>query len=181
MGEKIFETDTSNIKVLSKRKEDENWEFRSFLKGCDIPSEEIDRIVHKLYKEISSEIDCTICGNCCREVQPLLDEEDVERLSAGSGISIAQFKKQYLVEDRESNKHVFREKPCPFLRDNSCLYYGYRPKDCASYPHLHKDGFIFRLIDVIDNCSVCPIAFNVYEQLKGLVWPERMFTPLRNR
>ena len=148
-------------------------EFRSFLKGCDIPSEEIDRIVHKLYKEISSEIDCTICGNCCRDVQPLLDEEDVERLSAGLGISTAQFKKQYLVEDRESKKHVFREKPCPFLRDNSCLYYGYRPKDCASYPHLHKDGFIFRLIDVIDNCSVCPIAFTVYEQLKEMVWKER--------
>ena len=163
----------SKIKVLSKRKEEENWEFRSYLKECDIPSEEIDRIVHELYEEISSEIDCMICGNCCREVQPLLDEEDVERLSVGLGISTARFKKQYLVEEKESKKLVFREKPCPFLKGNSCLYYEYRPKDCASYPHLHKDGFIFRLIDVINNCSVCPIVFTIYERLKELVWKER--------
>ncbi|GAI19918.1 unnamed protein product, partial [marine sediment metagenome] len=52
-----METDLSKIRKLSKEKEDENWEFRSFLKGCDIAEEKIDSIVHKLYQKVSSEID----------------------------------------------------------------------------------------------------------------------------
>jgi len=162
--------DISRIKALSKEMEDENWKFRSYLKCSNMASEEIDRIVHEVYDEISSRIDCRTCGNCCREVQPLLDDEDVERLSEGLGISTARFKAEYLIGDEASGKFVFKEKPCPFLSGNLCLYYDLRPKDCVSYPHLHKDGFVFRLIDVIHNCSICPIVFNVYEQIKELMW-----------
>jgi uncharacterized protein len=53
-----METDINKIRKLSKEKEDENWEFRSFLKGCDISEEKIDLIVYELYKKVSSEIDC---------------------------------------------------------------------------------------------------------------------------
>jgi hypothetical protein len=173
MDKKIVEKDMTKIKTLSREKEDENWEFRSFLKQCDIPPEEIDRIVHELYEQASTEVDCTACGNCCREVQPLLDDEDVERLSSGLGMSAAQFKAQYLVEDTSSKRLFFKEKPCPFLKNNLCSLYDYRPKDCASYPHLNKEGFVFRLIDVIHNAPICPIVFNVYTQLKELVWTER--------
>ena len=52
-----METDLNRIKKLSKEKEDENWEFRSFLKGCNIPEKKIDSMVHKLYKKVSSEIE----------------------------------------------------------------------------------------------------------------------------
>lgn len=165
-----METDLNKIKELSKKKEDENWEFRSFLKGCGISSKKIDSIVHKLYRKISSEIDCKTCANCCKEVQPVLDQEDIEKFSRGLGISVAQFKDQYLVKDKESEKFVFNKKPCHFLKDNLCSHYAYRPKDCISYPHLHKNGFIFRLINVINNYSICPIVFNVYENLKNKIW-----------
>ena len=166
----FVETDISKIKILSKRKENENWEFRSFLKESDISSEEIDRIVKELYASISLKIDCARCANCCREMHPLLDDEDVEKLSAGSGLTAAQFKKQYLVKDEEYNKFAFKEKPCPFLENNGCKCYEYRPKDCQFYPHLNKDDFVFRLIEVVQSCSVCPIVFNVYERLKLMVW-----------
>jgi hypothetical protein len=42
--------------------------------------------------------------------------------------------------------------------------------DCRSYPHLHKKDFAHRVIKVIDNCSICPIAFNVFERLKAELW-----------
>ena len=156
-----METDLNKIRKLSKEREDENWEFRSFLKGCDISEEKIDLIVHELYQKVSSEIDCRTCANCCREVQPVLDQKDIGRFSKCLGISVAQFKHQYLVKDEEPGKFVFNKKPCPFLKDNLCSHYTCRPKDCKSYPHLNKSGFIFRLINMVGNCSICPIVFSM--------------------
>jgi hypothetical protein len=161
-----METDLNIIRKLSKEKEDENLEFRSFLKGCDIPEEKIDSMVHEIYQKVSSGIDCRTCANCCREIQPVLDQKDIERFSKCLAISAAQFKDQYLVKDEEPGKFVFNKKPCPFVKDNVCSHYICRPKVCRSYPHLNKRGFIFRLVNVIGNCSICPIVFNVYESLK---------------
>jgi len=162
-----METNPDKIKKLAKEKEEENYKFRTFLKCCDIPSEKIDSIVHNLYKKISSEIDCKTCRNCCKELSPVLDEEDIKKLSEGLGISVTQFKDQYLIKDKEEEgKFIFNKKPCPFLKNNECSCYTYRPKDCVSYPHLHKGDFIFRLLSVINNCSICPIVYNVYECLK---------------
>ena len=70
---------------MAHRKEDESWDFRSFLKGYDIQVEALDAIVHRLFDRVSMEIDCTACGNRCREVSPTLDQEDIERLSHGLG------------------------------------------------------------------------------------------------
>jgi len=168
-----METDINRIKKLAEEREDENWEFRYFLKTCDIPGKKIDAIVHRLYQEISSQIDCNTCGNCCKELKPALDEEDIERFSKGLGIPIEKFKEWYLIESKERGKYEFNRKPCPFLKDNKCLYPDYKPKDCQSYPHLHKDNFVSRLIGVVNNCFVCPIVFNVYEELKDELWHHR--------
>ena len=81
------ETDLKEIRETAEKKEDENWEFRSFLKGYDIEVEELDSIVHGLFEG------------------------------------------------------VYRE-----------------------------EEFVFRLIGVIENYEVCPIVFNVYEQLKDELW-----------
>jgi Fe-S-cluster containining protein len=163
-----MEINIVKIRKISEEKAEENWAFRAYLKECDMPPEEIDEIVHRLYKEISTKIDCKACANCCKEITPVLDDEDIEKLSGGLGISNAEFKEEYLAEDGDGFK--FEIKPCPFLKDNSCSVYAHRPKDCRSYPHLHKDGFVFRPMDVIANCSVCPIVFNVYEALKEELW-----------
>ena len=92
----IAETDLKKIKEVAEKKEDENWQFRSFLKGCDIEVEELDVIVHGVFEEVSGQIDCTACGNCCREISPGLDHEDIERLSRGLGISFEDFKERFL-------------------------------------------------------------------------------------
>ncbi|MGD9023271.1 MAG: hypothetical protein PVG52_00425, partial [Desulfobacterales bacterium] len=58
-----LEIDLNIIKELSEKNDEENWNFRSFLKGYDATIEEMDAIVHELSQKISSEIDCTICAN----------------------------------------------------------------------------------------------------------------------
>ncbi len=154
------------IKRLSEKREDENWRFRSFLKG--LASEKIDALVQELLREFSSKIDCRACSNCCKEMPPTLDERDIETLGDVLRLTKEEFKKKYLIKDDKG--YCFKTKPCPFLQDDGCSYYEHRPKDCRSYPHLHKKDFVFRLMGAIDNCSVCPIVFNVYESLKEKYW-----------
>lgn len=169
MGVRI-ETDLRKIEAIAKKKEDENWKFREFLKCCDFSSRRIDSVVRRLYRQVSSKIDCKTCANCCKKLLPLLDQEDIDRLSRAMGLTVEQFKERYLVRDEEGGGYTFNRKPCPLLRENSCLYEDYRPKDCVSYPHLHKGDFVSRTITVIQNYSICPIVFNVYELLKKTLW-----------
>lgn len=169
-----IEIDIKKIKAIAKRKVDENWQFRVFLKNCDTSIEEIDSIVHEIYEEISSAIDCKECANCCREIQPTLNLDDVRVFSEGIGIAPDELKERYLVQEEHpeesENEYTFNQLPCHFLEGNLCGNYDCRPSDCRSYPHLHKDEFVCRLFGVIDNYSVCPIVFNVYERLKVRLW-----------
>lgn len=167
-----LEIDLKTIQKLSKEKDKENWKFRSLLKGYDAEPEEIDSIVHKLNQSISSQIDCTTCANCCKQVLPILNQKDIKRFSSGLGVTVSQFKKRYLKAAEEPEKFTFKKTPCPFLKNNLCSYYEFRPKDCESFPHLHKKDFIFRLWNVIENNSICPIVYNVYEYLKDKLWQD---------
>jgi Fe-S-cluster containining protein len=136
----------------------ENTEFGMFLKQCKTPPEEIDSIVHRLYQQIASKIDCKPCANCCKELLPVLDEEDINQLSKGLTLPLEQFKEQYLIKNEEPGRYTFNKQPCPLLENNGCSCEDYRPKDCRSYPHLHKEGFVYGLISVVQHCSVCPIV-----------------------
>jgi len=94
-----METDPEKIKKLAKEKEDENWRFRSFLKMIDKSPEEVDAVVQRLYQEISSKIDCAACRNCCKELIPALEEEDIKRLSRAMELTVDQFRDQYVTKD----------------------------------------------------------------------------------
>ncbi len=158
-----METDLRKIKKIAEDKDDENWDFRSFLKGRS--SKNLDSIVHELVKQVSEAIDCTACGACCKEFHPILKEPDIEKLSKSLSISPEQFRTSYVEKDVDDD-NVFNQTPCPFLKSNKCTQYDSRPGDCKSYPHLHKKDFSSRLIGVINNYSICPIVFNVFESLK---------------
>ena len=161
-------TDLNKIKELAEKREDENWDFRCFLKGYHIDMEELDEIVHDFYEQVVKEIDCRECGNCCSEISPAFEDGDIERMAKGLGISPSEFESQYLVEDDDefSDDLIFNTLPCPFLKGNLCTCYEHRPEACRSFPHLHKDEFVFRLMGVVGNYEICPIVFNVYEMLK---------------
>lgn len=166
-----LQTDLAKIIRIAQEREEENWRFRSFLKAYDGSPREIDRIVHDLYQRISSEIDCQQCANCCRKIQPVLNRKDIRVFSLGLGLDINQFKQQFLVKDDETpDKFLFNTLPCPFLRGNLCLNYEHRPQDCRSFPHLHKRDLTSRLWEVVENYSLCPLVFNVYEYLKRELW-----------
>jgi Fe-S-cluster containining protein len=134
-------------------------------------TEALDAIVHQITAEVSSQIDCTKCANCCKQTRIVLDKDDISEFALGLKMSVSELKRKYLrLREDTSAKYEFHVVPCPFLKNDRCSNYEYRPKDCRSYPHLHKDEFVFRLWRVVENYSICPIVFNVYERLKAELW-----------
>ncbi len=156
--------DLTLIANLATEREEENYDFRSFLKGKD--DKKVDAIVHRLNEDISAQIDCTQCGNCCRSLMITLEKADTTRLSKHLGITKEDFEKKFVEKSAEDQTNIFNKIPCHFLDENKCTVYEARPNDCREFPHLHKPGFTSRLFSVIDNYGRCPIVFNVFEALK---------------
>jgi len=115
------ETTLKRIEKIAKKKDDENWAFRTFLKGCDLSRAEIDARVHQLTEEVSAQIDCTKCANCCKQISPVLDQADVVHFAGGLEISLSEFKDGYLSPAEDApTKQIFNQRPCPFLQDDRC-------------------------------------------------------------
>ncbi len=160
----MLEINLDFIKTQALKLEDENWEFRSYLKWRS--PKDLDQIAAELYREIAAQIDCCSCGNCCRQLQPSLKDPDIARLAKATGLSKDEFLQQYVERRTEEPPLWLKALPCPFLEDNRCRYYQDRPKSCADYPFLTKKGLVFRLIGVVENLRICPIVFHVNERLK---------------
>jgi Fe-S-cluster containining protein len=156
-------TDLNIIRQLGEKNKKVNYRFRSFLKSKD--SDRLDRTVNELFQFYSSRIDCTKCGNCCTLLKPIIQNADIKALAPLTNESDQDFKIDYTVTDEDGDMH-FKDLPCPFLIDQKCSVYDSRPEDCRSYPYLHNEDFLSRLFGVIDNYSICPIVYNVFEDLK---------------
>jgi hypothetical protein len=160
-----MEINLNKIKQMAKKKENENWKYRTFIKGYE-NTEKLDSIVHRLNKEISSKIDCTTCANCCKAIQPTFTQKDITKIANHLELIPSQFIEQYLVPDVFGDDFSPKESPCPFLKNNTCSIYDEQPDSCRYYPHLHKNDFAYRMMGIIANYEVCPIVFNVFERLK---------------
>ena len=167
------EKDPARVAELARQREGANWAFRGFLKSSDIPSSRLDRTVRELCAEASAQVECRKCANCCKVISPLLTGADIKRLAAHLGLTAAAFKTRFLRDAGDGEGLAFNTRPCPFLKDGACAVYDWRPRDCRSFPHLHKRDFVFRLIQAVENASVCPIVFSVYEGLKREFWHRR--------
>jgi len=159
-----IETDLSRINRLSKEHDDENWDFRSWLKQ-NAP-DNIDVMVHGLSQKYFTLIDCKQCANCCQSLHAEFKKSELLHIATTLGQSMAAFEKQYMSEGKVNP-------PCPMLDGKLCSIYDNRPEVCRSYPHLEQPDFTFRLMGVIENVAVCPIAFSAFEELKTkLGWPK---------
>ena len=126
----------------------------------------LDALVHEILAEVTAAIDCTTCANCCREMGVAVESEEIERLARHMGISAEEFESRHVATDNDYGEKFMPETPCPFLGGTLCTIYEDRPSVCREFPHLHKEGFRSRLLGVVDNSALCPIVFNVLEELK---------------
>lgn len=156
-------TDLSSIKEIAAEKESENDRFRIYLKQQD--GAETDIIVHRLNAEITPQIDCTACGNCCKSLMINVTADETRLLAAHLQTSIAIVKEKY-IEKSEGGQMIINTIPCHFLEETSCSIYEHRFNECREFPHLHKPGFTNRLFGTMMYFEICPIIYNVVEALK---------------
>lgn len=153
----------------AKRKENENFRFRTYVKfRVSMNDDQLDAVVREATDQVWSRIDCLSCANCCKTLQPVLDLEDIERLAKRLGMSPKKFEQQYVARAPGGDR-VIKRAPCPFLEGNACSVYEDRPKACKDYPYLHSEGFRQRMLYAIGNAASCPIVYNTMERLKRRV------------
>ena len=164
--------DLVQIRTQAEKKEDENYQFRLFLKGkCNLEPEEIDDSVFTATRRLWAGIDCTKCSNCCREVHPTFSDAEVDRLAHRLAMARQQFIETYLKHSGsgDDNPWTTRTTPCPFLKDNLCGVYEDRPADCSGYPYLYEPEFASRVLGMVERTFTCPIVYEVMEDLKKSV------------
>jgi len=172
-----MEVDAKNVRLLADQADDENFEFRRFLKWQDaLSDEELDELVWETTRRIWAGFDCTTCGNCCRELIPTVTAEEVERLAIRLGVSVEAFHERYVErvatpdeDDVDPDGPVqwrLRGRPCPFLKGNRCTVHEDRPTQCRKYPYLYEPNFSRRLIAMLERTYTCPVVYQVVEALK---------------
>jgi uncharacterized protein len=157
------ETNLASIAANAVSKEEENDHFLAFLKN--MPDEALDTMAHSLNKKVSSEIDCTSCGNCCKSLVINVTREEVGMLADHLKMSREATKEKYIEESQQGNCFI-NTIPCHFLAHNKCTIYEHRFTECRDFPHLHKPGFKARLPGTLMHYGRCPIIYNVIEQMK---------------
>lgn len=90
---------------------------------------------------------------------------EAEALAIKLNTPLAELKDKYLEESTQGNL-LINTIPCHFLKETKCTIYENRFSDCREFPHLHKDKFTSRLFSTLMHYSICPIIFNVVEELK---------------
>ncbi|MBS1626995.1 MAG: YkgJ family cysteine cluster protein [Bacteroidetes bacterium] len=161
-------TDLHIIQQQAADKENENDLFQSFLKEQN--AETIDKIVHQLNKKISTQIDCTTCGNCCKTLMINVTDEEANNLANKLNQPRKIFDENYL--EKSTQLMVINKMPCHFLHNNICTVYENRFAGCKEFPALHLPNFIKRLFTVFMHYERCPIIFNVVEALKQEIYFE---------
>lgn len=97
----------------------------------------------------------------------MINVTDAETHSVSSHLNMSQpaFKEKY-IEESLGGQLIMNTIPCHFLAEKKCSIYKERFTECREFPHLHKSNFNGRLFGTLMHYSICPIIYNVVEQLK---------------
>ena len=158
-----IKTNLKEIGIIAKDKQEENDGFSLFLKKQSHSN--IDSLVFRLNEEITPQIDCTQCGNCCKTLMIQVDPIELKHLSAALQMSEGEFEDAY-IEKGCSGKMLINTIPCHFLSENKCSVYEHRFSSCREFPALHLPQITSRLFTIFMHYDRCPIIFNVIESLK---------------
>lgn len=154
------------VKAEAKKKEDENFRFRSYLKG-HADADELDRQFLSLHKELFADYDCSKCRNCCKMYKGSIPAEDIDRDAQHLGIAPNQFVDTYLETEEYGINYQTKHMPCDFLQeDGNCKLSNCKPDSCKKYLYTDQPERLSSLLSVLDVIEICSVAFEIFERLK---------------
>lgn len=123
-------------------------------------------MVFQINNEVEQKIDCTTCGACCKGLMINVTQKESDAVAAHLQMNNDDFEEKY-IEKSMGGQMIINTIPCHFLSDSKCTIYKNRFNECREFPHLHKPNFTDRLFGTLIHYSICPIIFNVVEELKS--------------
>jgi hypothetical protein len=168
-----MEKDPDVVARLAVAKEDENWQFRSFIKWGKPSRARLNQLAEQFGKQAETQMDCTTCGACCRDNCIPLSADGQARLAQHVGLSEQAFAAEYMTTDDDGEPAMMAQ-PCRFLDGTRCSVYEDRPDACRGYPYIGGD-IPTRTFDMLERAATCPIVFEMLEQLKAAL----RFRPFR--
>lgn len=138
---------------------------------------------------------CTGCGNCCRDTVVCITDEDVRRITQGTGKSPLDFvrfytEKEVSMDQRDplwvrfgKSKAImalrWKNDQCIFLdKDNRCTIYEHRPVTCRDHPFnttLSETGAVEKIL--LSRVVKCPHEWDGHVTRRSLKtvqrWNER--------
>lgn len=155
------------LEYLAQKKEAKNYKFRTYLKNHADP-DELDRQFKKLHEKYFSIYDCSKCRNCCTKYCGTIPVEDIPKDAELLGMTTKEFIEKYLREVPNSGGYNTKNCPCDFFVDNACILGDSRPDTCKEFPHTDKEDRMGSLLSIIENTSVCPVVYEIMEELKKM-------------
>lgn len=155
-------TNLHTIQQNSLDKQAENDAFSTFLKNQN--SNIIDAFVFELNQQITPQINCLQCGNCCKSL--LINVTEVEANTVANHLQITRETFNATYVEKGTNLMVINTVPCHFLQENTCTIYPHRFAGCKEFPAMHIPNFTKRLFTTFMHYGRCPIIYNIVEQLK---------------
>lgn len=175
----LFDLDA--LPLLAEQRYDEFIALRDRLQDDDMLVEDaLDAQVARIAAEVSAQIDCTQCANCCRNLHVCLVPADAARLARGFDVPVSAILDQYV--DRANGKRLgewatIKGRPCPLLNGKLCSVYEHRPETCREYPNFTPD-FRWTMTDTIGGAALCPIIYNtlcaVSDQIESIIANARL-------
>ena len=154
------------VKEEAKKKENENFKFRNYLKN-HADEDEFDRQFLRLHKEPFVDYDCSKCRNCCKMYKGSIPAEDIDRDAQYLEITPEQFIDTYLEKEEYGMNYRTKHKPYDFLQeDGNCKLGDCKPDSCKKYPYTDQPERLSSLLSILDAIEICPVAFEIFGRLK---------------
>lgn len=154
------------IQEEARKKENENFRFRTFLKKF-ANEEELDRKFLQLHKELFADYDCSKCRNCCKMYRGCIPKKDVARDAKYLGITAEQFVDFFLEKEKYGTGYQTKHMPCDFLQDDgNCRLGDCKPDSCKKFPYTDQPERLWNMLSLLDAASVCPVVYEIFERLK---------------
>ena len=154
------------VLIVSKENRDENLRFRSYLKN-HADNEELDKQFSELHKSLFENYDCSKCRNCCKFLRGEIPSYDIEKDAKHLNMDPQAFIDAYL-EQKSNLIYQAKNLPCDFLKDGNCILDDNKPDGCKKYPYTNEPERLFSLYSVLNVIEICPVAYEIYEQLKNI-------------